>query len=83
VSARERLAALEADPTLRCTGARWRAHEKVFPGMGADVMVARYAGRDRATLGAVERCLAEFRERVPEDAGSIGYLVWLVEELAA
>lgn len=79
---RKRLERIEADPTLRFSGARWRAHEAVYPGSGAAEYAERYRERDAETLAEIEAALAEFEAKCPGDE-SAAYLRWLRDELAA
>src|SRR5690349_18486878 len=79
---RQRLRALEADPNLRHSAARWLAHERVYPGKGALDVAEGYAVTDRAAVTEVEAAVREFREKAP-GAEETTYLEWVLSELRA
>lgn len=81
-AAREHLRQLEADPNLRHTAARWRAHDAVYPDSGACEMVARCLAADVHTLARFRTSLAEAREKLDASDPAITYLAWLVDELS-
>lgn len=77
----DRLARIEADPTLRHTGARWRAHEAAYPGSGGAERARLYAETDAVKLAEVEASLAEVEGQFPDDE-AVAYLRWLRDELS-
>lgn len=80
LSPAERLARLEADPTLRHTGVRWLAHEAAYPGHGAE-QAQEFRAADLALHAYVASSLAEFEAKLPDDS-STRYMRWLRDELA-
>lgn len=81
----DRLARLEADPTLCHTGARWRAHAYAYPESKSRALdlAASYAEKDEALRVELTETLAEFREKASDDVSSIRYLSWLADEMGA
>lgn len=74
-----RLAAYEADPNLRHTAARWRAHEQVFPGRGALAVIGNYERREPAQRQEVDIAVQEFTGKAPDDPAT-AYLTWVLEQ---
>lgn len=83
VSPRERLARIETDPNLRHSGARWRAHEAVFPGRGAAALAENYTARDAELRASFQALLAELLEKAPDETDEIAYCEWALSELGA
>lgn len=78
-----RLARLQDDPNLRNSAARWRAHERCYPGSGAaDVITPGLLARDKQMLADARELLADLREKAPGDE-AIPYVEWMCAELAA
>lgn len=79
--AQAHLDAMKADPTLRHTGARWRAHEAVFPGKGALDLAARCAARDAALAAKITVARDDHARKLGADHDETRYLDWLLEQL--
>ncbi|MET0603599.1 MAG: hypothetical protein ABW167_16555 [Baekduia sp.] len=73
----ERLARVAADPNLCHSAARWRLHERVYPGRGATFVVQSYEqrGGDTDLITSFETLLAELCAKAPDDA-EITYCEW-------